>query len=490
MKIFNFLLTNSVLLVLTTSISSANECQDFLSENVKPVVLSEPKTVNTSEVLPAVTARPASLPVSPRTSRDLVVQEVSKHTEVQMIQSGLLYSKFFNESVLNALIKYNRGTAPPNHALYLKSLTPSKLNDIANLVFQDMQGLLRYSAQGIAHPSLKNSAMALDVIKNLSDMTLIDKIGEALLIMAYRGDYIDLDQSVQLALNKGLIKPSSRKYVSGIIALGLGLGAVFTFGDVSYLTTGILGSLTSVGSFFTYKQIDRLLLPRLERQQVLFLQNLERPQVNGYNFYPNQESSDTQAILSALRLNIMENLDGIRDTEVNELQIGTQTGRLRAELSSVLQIELAKWLGATKGQILKVDEIVANRSAMAIKQSEINLLENLLLEAAKVTNELTLLSQSLSQSIKSDLAKMDRFTPERIQESNFDAMKINLQQRALGQDQFTATLQTIILKGVQDSILALRTIRDTQSNLQTYRAQLNTLDATLQTISDKISEEM
>lgn len=276
----------------------------------------------------------------------------------------------------------------------------------------------------------------------------------------------------------------------GLLTVSSLFAAVITFGDVSYLASSFIGTTTLVGSYFTIRQLSPYRLSRIEEQQLKLLASFEAPEGQGFTFYPNDLSSDIHERIQALTQSI-DGLSASRDLETRDLEIGTVSGQLRAQMSSILQIEMAKWLGATKQQILKVTEVLnSNRHALDAKQAEVNALEGLLIEASKVVNVLDPLSEKLTKAIEEDQNKLSKITPDPLQQTSYNSMKTHLSQMLAGQRQFTMTLRSIVRNGITNSLNALRAVREAESNLQVFNTQRNILEDNVVTIENEVAALM
>ena len=188
--------------------------------------------------------------------------------------------------------------------------------------------------------------------------------------------------------------------------------------------------------------------------------------LRGYNFFQSPDKERISAQLDQIEAYLKNQLGDARELETEDYEIGRATGQLRREMSRIYSVEFAKWVSATQ---FKTIELLRNFQTIfesEQRDQQFQVFENILGEALEVTSKIRKLNKDLISSLKEDIAKLEKITPDEMQESSYSQMVVELKKRKLGQEQFEGTL-LLVMQSFRATLVAARAVRESDMNILT-----------------------
>ena len=170
----------------------------------------------------------------------IAVKGLAKDLSSKMLASGLIHSDFFTQ----AIVRNIPSTVDENGAaLYVSGLNSVEMNTLANKIYEDMLAAAENASNGLSTEGLVDPVMASGIIQKTEAKKVIDKIGEALVLVATNGDLINfyeaLDTRVLAESRTGKIKLIGFSSVTLIAAIG---GVIQTGGHFLFAVDRVVWS--------------------------------------------------------------------------------------------------------------------------------------------------------------------------------------------------------------------------------------------------------
>lgn len=417
--------------------------------------------------LVSVPSGPPTRPMAESLPENVIaIKGLAKDLSSKMLASGLIHSDFFTQ----AIIRNIPSTVDENGAaLYVSGLNSVQMNALANKIYEDMMAAAENASSGLSTKGLVDPVTASGIIQRTQAQKVIDKIGEALVLVATNGELINffeaLETKVLAQSRTGKIKLIGFSTVTLIAAIG----GVIQTGDISYLQLVGWFGVAGGSGIAALRNRPNAVVGRTQRKALNDLEDQTASLKNalrGYNFFQNPDKKRITAQLDQIENYLKNELSDARELETEDYEIGRATGQLRREMSRLYHVEFAKWVSATQFKTIQILQNFQTIFESDQRDQEFQVFENILAEALEVTNRLMQLNDQLVLSLKEDIEKLEAISPDPMQKGSYDQMVVDLKKRKLGQEQFKGTMM-MVKESFRTTMLAARQVREADMNLLT-----------------------